>query len=87
MAYEVVGTLKQRLLLYGTSTSGRKQDLIDRLKPLMDVPAPDIGPGSWYHFNKKETVVSLEDFCRKNHIMMKSGYVKIHATYHATDRF
>ena len=76
LTFEVVGTLKKLLALYGASTTGLKHELIDRLKPLMDVPAPEVGPGSWYHFNKDETIAALKEFCRKNQIMIKSRYGK-----------
>ena len=77
LSFEVVATLKQRLLLYGASVSGLKQELIDRLMPLMDVPAPELGPGSWFHFTKKETIAALEKFCKENHISVKTKAGKI----------
>ena len=73
--YQVITTLKERLKMYGASTSGLKQDLIDRLRPLMDKPPPNLGVGSWYHFQTNQTVVALDKFCAKNHIRVVSGYV------------
>ena len=64
MKNEVTIVLKKRLALYGATVSGKKQELIDRLATLMDAACPEIGPGSWYHFKKKKTVVALESFCR-----------------------
>ena len=55
--------------MYGASGSGNKQELVERLVPLMDSPPPDLEPGSWYHYNKKETVAKLEEFCHKKHIV------------------
>ena len=73
--FEVVPILKERLSMYGSSTSGRKQILVQRLMPLMDAPPPYLGPGSWYHFQKQETMEALKKFCEENHInIKKAGY-------------
>ena len=72
--YETISVLKERLKKYGESTSGNKDVLVQRLKSLMDAPAPYLGVGSYYHFNKKETTAKLEKFCKENHIMFDSRY-------------
>ena len=68
--FEKVTSLKQRLLLYGESTSGKKNELVQRLVAVMDARPPYLGVGSLFHFNKKETVASLEKYCRENHILV-----------------
>ena len=77
MQSELVSTLKKRLRLYGASTAGKKVDLVDRLTGCMTAAPPDLGVGSFYHYNKKETVAKLEQFCKDNHIMVETGYVYI----------
>ena len=59
--------------MYGAKQSGRKDELIARLKNYMDDIPPDLAPGSWYHFNKKETQAVLEKFCAENFILVPSG--------------
>ena len=66
---EVVKTIKQRLLLYGQSISGKKEELVQRLVSVMDSRPPDLGIGSHFHFNKKESMDALKKYCRENHIM------------------
>ena len=41
----------------------------------MDTVTPDLGIGSWYHFEKVETVTNLEKYCKTHHIMVPKGYV------------
>ena len=72
---EVVATLKNWLLLYGESTSGKKHELLDRIRPLMHRPAPFLGVGSWFHFQKQQTEAVLKQFCNDNHIMIPSKCV------------
>ena len=43
----------------------------------MDSAPPEMGVGSWWHFQKKETKAKLEKFCRENNIRMESGYVYV----------
>ena len=77
MQYETMSVLKKRLKMYGQKTSGKKQELVVRLKSVMDAPPPELGVGSWYHFNKKETAAALEKFCDNHNIMVESGYVHV----------
>ena len=72
-----MSVLKARLKMYGESTSGKKVELVERLKSMMDVAPPFLGIGSYYHFNKKETTAKLETFCKENHIMFDSRYVAL----------
>ena len=81
MQDELNSTLKKRLKLYGASTAGKKAELVDRLTGFMTAPPPDLGVGSFYHFNKGETVAKLAKFCKDNHIMVESGYVFIFIIY------
>ena len=43
----------------------------------MDSAPPEMGIGSWFHFQKKETKVKLEKFCRENNIRIETKYVYI----------
>ena len=71
---QTIPTLKKRLKLYGAKISGKKQELVDRLTPLLNVAAPFLGPGSWYHFDKKETEAAMLKFCKENNVMVPSRY-------------
>ena len=58
--------------MYGESTSGKKVFLVERLIAVMDARPPDLGVGSLFHFNKKETAAKLEKFCRDHHILVET---------------
>ena len=68
-----VVTLKTRLSMYGAKVSGKKAELIQRLIGEMDSAPPEMGVGSMFHFNKKETTARLQKFCEDNNIMIESG--------------
>ena len=71
--FEVVTVLKKRLMMYGASVSGKKVQLVQRLRSHMDDAPPDLGIGSWYHFDKVETFTNLEKYCKTHHIMVPTG--------------
>ena len=71
----VVTTLKKRLLMYGASVSGKKEILVERLISHVNSAPPELGIGSFFHFNKKETAAKFEQCCKENYIMVESGYV------------
>ena len=81
LQYEKMKVLKERLKLYGETTSGKKRELVVRLKSVMDAPPPESGVGSWYHFNRKQTAAASEKFCNDYNIMVESGYVTICTAY------
>ena len=73
--FQTVRIIKKRLEMYGATTSGKKDILVERLVSCMDTVPPEMGVGSWFHFNKKETAEKMKEYCDKNCVLFPTGYV------------